>query len=502
MAEIFDYIIVGAGAAGCTLADRLSVDAGARVLLLESGPEYGDDPRLTEPRRWPELLGSEYDWRYVTEPQVYLDGRAVSWPRGRVVGGSTSINAMVYVHGHPSDYEAWIPFGGPGWGFAALEPGLGMLARANGQSTMPRVAARADPHPLSIAFLQAANAVGLPTLADLKSCDQHGVGLYEVTQINGQRMSAAQLHDRAFGRSVPTGLVVQTMAHAARILLRGDRATSVEYVQFGNLRSAVAERDVILCAGTIGSAQLLLLSGIGPVQHLRSLGIDVERPLPGVGQNLHDHIQVSVAYRCAEYLPVAATSNLGEAGGFARTKPDLNVPDIQLSFAPMTRLNDGANLGRGFGIGPAVTRPLSRGRLALRSADHRVPPSIDPTYLAEPADLETLIDGVLIAMDIASARPLSGLRSAGADAAPAARDRRSVARFVRANATTQFHPVGTCRLGTDELGVVDSSLRVHGVTNLRVVDASIMPCIPAGNIQAAVYAIAERAADMIRREHD
>jgi choline dehydrogenase len=492
----YDYIVVGAGAAGSVLAARLSENPDRTVLLLESGPR-DTDPRIWRPASWPALLGTELDWGYRTTAQAGLNGRCLSWPRGRVVGGSAAINAMVHIRGAATDFDSWQRWGGEGWNARCMLPYLERLetpAAAGGYGRLP-VAENTAPHPFAAAFVQAGQKFGLPYDPDLGVERPDSVGLYRTTRSDApaQRANTARTHLRpALERP---NLTLVTDATVRGIVTCGDRAIGVR------VGSAVigCDGDIVLCAGTVASPQLLLASGIGPAEQLRALDIPSIHTLAGVGENLHDHLQVSLVFDTVRGHPVADHSNLGEAGGFVTLHPDSPAPDIQLSFAPMKDLNNAARLGHGFTIGPAVTRPRSRGRLTLAASDIDIPPRIDPGYLTHHEDLDVLVEGVRIALDIAATEPLAALRDGPAPLPPRP-TRSELEAFVRANAQTQFHPVGTCRLGTDSGAVVDARLRVHGMTGLRIADASIIPTVITGNIHCAVAAIAERAAEFLMED--
>ncbi|MET8544841.1 GMC oxidoreductase, partial [Kitasatospora sp. NPDC004799] len=448
------------------------------------------------------------------------NGRRLAWPRGRVLGGSGAINAMVHIRGAASDFDAWSRWGGDRWTAAAFLPYLERLeapAGAAAPGTVPiaapgtvpiaapgtvPIAENTEPHPFAAAFVAAAQKAGLPANPDFNGAAQEGVGLYRTTVTAGTPQAPARRANTAFTHLRPVldrpNLTVLTDATVLRIEVAGGRARGIRVRHGGAVRTIGANGEVVLCAGTVASPQLLLLSGIGPADELAALGIASTVDLPGVGGDLHDHVQVSLAYDTVTGHPVADRSNLGEAGGFVTVLPDSPAPDIQLSFAPMKDLNNASRLGWGFTIAPALTRPRSRGRLALDPADPLGHPLIDPAYLDDPADLDTLVEGVRLAQEIAATEPLGSLRSTPLPA-PLAGPAELV-EFVRANAQTQFHPVGSCRFGPDgdERAVVDPQLRVRGVAGLRVADASVIPSMITGNIHAAVAAIAERAADFLQ----
>lgn len=491
MSEAFDYIVVGAGLAGCLVARRLAEDTTASVLLLEAGPA-SEDSRISTPPLWPELTGSEFDWAYETTPQCGLDGRMLTWPRGRVLGGSAAINAMVYIRGHASDYAAWEAHGGTAWGPDSM---LGAMERLESAPSGVPVMALDDPHPLSLAFIEAATRTGLPRSDDFNSGSMDGVGLYRTTRVGAARWTTAQ----SLGRN--HAVTVRPATHVTRVLVSGSAAYGVSYIS-GEIETRVhARREVVLCAGTLGSAQLLLLSGIGPAAELERVRITPVIDVAGVGANLHDHIQVSVSFPVSEAVPVSPDSNLGEAGGFVSTATALPAPDVQLSFAPMIGLNGARRIGAGFTIGPAVTRPLSRGSLKLASPNWADRPLIDPAYLTEQQDIDTLVSGVRVALSIAEQEPLRAARAPhDASTLPSDAEPEKLKEFVRRRAQTQYHPVGTCRLGKDPHAVVDPELRLRGVEALRVVDASVMPSITTGNIQAPVLAIAMLGSDMLAKD--
>ncbi len=525
MANAYDYIIVGAGSAGCVLAHRLSADPTIRVLLLEAGGR--DDSFLIHmPAGIARLITPKVNWLYETEPQAGLHGRRLFWPRGKTLGGSSSINAMVYIRGQPRDYDHWRDLGNPGWGYQDVLP---YFRRAENNEAIYddwhgcggplNVCERRYTNPLSRLFVEAAAASGLARNADFNGREQDGAGLYQVTQRAGRRCSAASAYLHPVARR--PNLTVVTGALALRILLEGRRATGIEYARGGAALEARAEREVLLAAGAINTPQLLLLSGIGPPDELREQGLAARHELPGVGRNLQDHLDIHVIHACTQPVtldPLArgfgaartalryallkngpGVSNVAEAGAFLRCDPQSPGPDVQLHFIPAYVVDHGRRRLPGYGMTLHVCylRPASRGTIRLASARPAQPPRIDPAYLSAPADLAPLIAGIRRAREIYAQAPLRGYL--GEEVFPGA-ERRSDAQlehFIRGAAETEYHPVGTCRMGTDEQAVVDPQLRVRGLEGLRVVDASIMPTLVSGNTNAPTIMIAEKAADLI-----
>ncbi|HUC23261.1 MAG TPA: GMC family oxidoreductase N-terminal domain-containing protein [Streptosporangiaceae bacterium] len=527
---MYDYVIAGAGSAGCVLASRLSENPDVRVLLLEAGPpDTADEIRI--PAAVNLLFQSAYDWNYQTLPQDRAGGRSIYWPRGRVLGGSSSINAMIYIRGNRHDYDSWRDdYGCDGWGYTDLLPYF-LRAESNSRGASAYHGAAG---PLSVqdlkfkssltgAFLAAARNCGVPANDDFNGPTQEGVGYYQVTQKAGRRWSAADAYlSPAAGRA---NLTIQTDALVTGIEIERGRATGVRYLRRGVEELAQARAEVIVSCGVIGSPQLLMLSGIGPADHLREHEIAVMADSPGVGGNLSDHPAVTAMWSAPRTRSLwekagpanlarwqmthtgPMTTNIAEAGGFSRTDPALPAPDIQWHVLPVPYLDGGLAdpASRALSVLITLVAVGSRGKIRLRSPDPRHKPSIDPSYLSDLADLEPLLTAVTMAREFAAARPLS--RQLRSELAPGqdVRTTAEVREWIRGNLSTLYHPVGTCAMGGDSrlaasklTSVVDTELRVRGVDGLRVVDASVMPTVPRGNTNAPTIAIAERAADLIQ----
>jgi choline dehydrogenase-like flavoprotein len=521
----YDIVIVGAGSAGCVLANRLSADPGRRVLLLEAGPSDWH-PFIHMPAGLAKLVGKKgINWDYYTEPEPNLGNRRLWWPRGRVLGGSSSINAMCYIRGVPADYDDWARVAGDArWSWSNV---LAYFKRAEGNTRgSDALHSASGPlgvqdlyyhNPLSQAFVDAALAAGFPANGDFNGARQEGFGLYQVTQRNGARCSAAAgyLAD-VRGRA---NLHVETGAAVQRVRLESGRVAGVEYRRRGQTLRADAPL-VVLCGGAINSPQLLMLSGIGPADHLRDHRIGVAHDLPGVGANLQDHLDICTLQRATQPvtydrlsdLAVAwnyfvhragpGTSNVAEAGGFVRTRHATDARcDMQFHFVPALLDDHGRNRlpGYGYTMHACALRPRSRGTIRLKSADPADKPAIHANYLSDSDgyDLRMLVEGVKLSRAIFAAAPFTAYR--GAEIFPGAdlRSDSDVEDFIRRKAETIYHPVGTCRMGSDEDAVVDSELRVRGIEGLRVVDASVMPCLPGGNTNAPTIMIAEQAAEFM-----
>jgi len=523
MADPHDYVVVGAGGAGCALAARLSEDPASRVLLLEAG---GKDrsPNIKIPAAFAKQFRTGLDWDFGSGPEPHLDGRTLYVPRGRALGGSTSMNAMMYTRGRPLDYDGWSEAGCEGWGWSEVEPYFRRLedyrapgGAGHGHDGPLTVSGARDPRPLTGRFLEAAQAVGIPANPDVNSPEQDGVSMTPVMQRNGRRWSTADAYLRP-ARKRPN-LSVKTGAQVLGIELEGCRARGLRWRdRRGGEGFAPAGREVVLCAGAIGSPQLLMLSGIGPADHLRSVGVEPVVDAPEVGENLQDHPFLTLCWETSldEDLADAEkpkallqfllrrkgplTSNVGEALAFIRTRPGLPAADVELIFAPAYYHDHGFDEfdGHAFTLGPVLIAPRSRGRLRLRSADPLARPHIVGNHLAAPEDLAAIVAGFHKAREIAHTEPLDSVRGRelvpeepiGSDA--------DVEEFVRRELELLYHPAGTCRMGADGSAVVDPQLRVRGVEGLRIADASVMPRIVGGHPTSAIVMIAEKTADLIR----
>jgi choline dehydrogenase len=519
----YDYVVVGAGSAGCVLANRLSEDPSARVLLIEAG-RRDRHPNIKIPAAFAKQFKTKLDWDLATEPEPHCDNRSIYIPRGKGLGGSSSMNAMLYVRGNPLDYEGWVQAGAAGWGWADVLPYF-LRAEDNQRGASEyhatggplRVEDERSPRPLTGRFLAACAEAGIPRIADYNGPEQDGAALAQVTQRGGKRWSTADAYLRpALERP---NLEVVTGALVSGLEIEGDAVRGVRYSRRrGSRQLARAEREVILSAGAIGSPQLLLLSGVGPADQLRQLGVQVRHELPGVGENLQDHPYVICSWdvpgggsladaekpkALLEYLlrkTGPLTSTVAEAFAFVRSRPGLPAPDLQFHFAPAYFSDNGFEEYDGHAIssGPVLVKPRSRGWVRLRSADPAAKPRILTNSLAEEDDLAALVAGVRLAREIAAAGPLAEV--VGRELFPGGEvdTDEAIAADVRRRAELLYHPVGTCRMGIGADAVVAPDLRVHGLEGLRVADASVMPVIPNGNTNAPTIMIAEKAADLVR----
>ena len=520
---MYDHVVVGAGSAGCVVAARLSENPRAKVLLLEAGkPDAKQEIRI--PAAFSKLFHSAYDWDYRTEPEPATANRPRYWPRGKVLGGSSSLNAMMYVRGHRSDYDLWRQAGNAGWSYDDVLPwfrrsegfcGSGGEPDYHGSEGPLPVASQRSPNAMTHAFVAAGESLGLERRDDVNGASQDGVGFTHVNQKNGRRWSAADAFLRPAMRRQNLTVETDCLVHA--VTFDGRRATGVAYARRGAVAHAQAAREIVLCAGTIGSPQILMLSGIGPAAALSGLGIAVVADVPGVGQNLQDHLASGATYECRRPVSLASaeslanlarylmfgrgplTSNVGEAVAFIRTRDGLAAPDLELVFAPAYFMEHGAANppGHGFTVGAVLLRPESRGWLTLRSRDPAAAPVIRPNYLSAPADLAALIAGVRTVRRLVAADAFAPYR--GNEVWPGSHlvADGPLGDFIRDKCESLYHPVGTCKMGGDPMAVVDERLRVRSVEGLRVADASIMPTIVGGHTHAAAVMIGEKAADMV-----
>ena len=528
----FDYVIVGAGSAGCVLANRLSADPRVRVALIEAGPS--DQSLLAKllinvPAGLFRTIGSpRYNWLYQYEPDPTVGNQPIFCPRGRVLGGSSAINGMIYIRGHRRDYDGWAAMGAEGWSYADVLPyfkksehreaGADDFHGAGGELN---VALQRDPHPISEAVLSAADELQLGRTSDFNGAEQDGFGYWEVTQKNGERMSSSRAFLEPASRR--GNLTIITGALTRKVIVEGGRAAGVEISSGRQVFRVDARREVIIAAGAINSPQLLMLSGIGPAEELKRHGIDVVLDLPGVGENLQDHQDVMLCWSSPSHtlygfswkaLPwmLASpfkylfqrkgpfTTNTVESGGFVRSKPGLEQPDLQIILGPeYMNQNRSIPRGHGFSFHVQVMQPKSRGRLVLASADPAAKPKLYGAFLSDPGDedLETLVRGFKILRRLVAAPAMDAYRGEEVSPGPAVSTDEEIRRFTRENLGTGFHPVGTCKMGKGRMAVVDPELKVRGIEGLRVIDASVMPNVISGNTNAPVIMIAEKGADMI-----
>lgn len=524
----YDYVIVGGGSAGCVLAARLSEVPEAQVLMLEAGPR-DTDPFIHLPVGFFKMTAGPLIWGYNTVPLRHAGNRVAVYPQARVLGGGSSINAEIYTRGCPQDYDGWAAgHGCTGWDWNGLKPyfvkseGNGRLGGSEHGIDGPlAVSDLASPNPMSLAYVQGCMDIGMPFNSDFNSGRQEGAGLYQTTTRNGRRCSAA------VGYLKPVlhrpNLTVRTGVPVLRIVIEGGRATGVDIVEGNQVKRITAAREILVTAGAIGSPKLLMLSGVGPASHLRDVGIPVVHDLPGVGENFHDHFSTDVTwilngahsydkykkkhwqlwaglqYMLYKTGPVA--SNIVEAGAFWWSDRAEMTPDLQFHFLAGAGVEEGVGTvpgGNGATCNSYHTRPRSRGTVRLRSADPADAPLIDPNSFAEPYDLDRHIDGIKVTQEVGRSRSMRRFVTAEHFPGPDVKSRQDYIDIARANARSSYHPVGTCKMGVDDLAVIDPLLRVRGVDRLRICDSSIMPDVVSSNTNAPTIAIAEKAADIIR----
>jgi choline dehydrogenase len=525
MTATYDYVIVGAGSAGCVLAARLTEDPRVRVLVIEAG---GRDSRIAVriPAAFSRLFKTTCDWNYTTVPQPQLGGRSLYWPRGRMLGGTSSMNAQMHVRGNRADYDGWAALGNRGWSYDDVLPYFRRSehnergpSRFRGTGGPLTISDLRDPNPATTAFVEAAVEAGLERSTDVNGERQDGVDYTQVTQRRGRRASTASSYLRPARRR--PNLTVVTGAHATRIHFERRRATGVEYLRRGAVATARAGREVILAGGAINTPQLLMLSGVGPAGHLAMLGIKVAHDLPGVGRHLQDHLvcgvvvkaRIATTLSAAESIPNLLrflvmrrgmlTSNVAEACGFFRIPEDAPAPNLELLFAPVPFIDHGLTrpTEHGLSVGVVLLQPRSAGSISLRSANPLEAPLIDPKYLSDPGgeDMRLLIEGMKMALRVVRSPALAAHAGDAMIPAHEPRTDADLEALIRERAETLYHPVGTCRMGVDDNAVVDPELRVRGLEALRVIDASVMPSIIRGHTNSPTIMIAERAADLIRR---
>lgn len=526
----YDYIVVGAGSAGCALANRLSEGGKHTVLLLEAGPNdrhfwihlpigYGKT-----------MFNPTYNWSFHTEPVPALDNRPIYWPRGKTLGGCSSINGLVYIRGQSQDYDHWQAQGNQGWGWSHVLPYFKKMecnergeSAYHGGSGPLHVSDLREPNELVEAFIRGANQIGVPRNDDFNGAQQEGVGYFQLTTRNGWRCSAAKAYLKPIRDR--KNLTVETDAQASKVLMSGKRAVGVAYERAGQPVTARARKEVLLCAGALQSPQLLQLSGIGPREVLEQHGIDVVHELPGVGRNLQDHLQIRIMFKCTK--PITTNDQLRTLWGqaligmkwaflrkgplsvgiqqgcmFARSREQEKTPDIQFHFGTLSADMTAGKPHKwpGFTMSVCQLRPSSRGELRIRSKNPKDAPWIEPNYLATEEDRQTMVRGFKMARKLAASQAMAGYIAEEYNPGVSVQTEEDMLNFVRRNGSSIFHPVGTCKMGSGPDAVVDERLRVHGIEGLRVVDASIMPTLISGNTNAPAMMIAEKAADMIKED--
>lgn len=502
--KTYDFIIVGTGSAGSVLANRLSENPAVNVLSLEAGPDEVP-ANVQNPALWFTLFGSTIDWGYSSIPQAGLNGRVIHEPRGKIPGGSSNMYIMMHIRGHPSDYDDWAHNGCPGWSYQDVLPYFQRLEHQEDDTSPwagkdgPLFVANAKlhhPNPTSEAFIEACRELGYAGTEDFNGPQMEGAGWHHVNIKDGKRQSTAVTFlDPALARP---NLSLRTDAQATRLLFAGTRCIGVEYSHGGQIKSVYANREVIVCSGAIETPKLLLLSGIGPSEQLKRFAIPVIAEIPGVGENFHNHVLAGVINEATLPVPPAHL-NLSESALFCKSEPGWTAPDLQLAFVHVPfDIIIGQRHPNAVSILPGVVRPMSRGWIRLASRNPLEKPLINPNYLSVDADTERLVKGVKIAREIFGARAFSGWIKQEVMPGVAIQSEQQIRDFVRATADSYHHQVGSCKMGMDNMSVVDPQLRVYGVDGLRIADASVMPTVPSGNCHTGILMIAEKASDLIK----